>query len=63
MHTQHPHAQIGAFKKVTTLWRRRRLATGARVFTRAQGKGGSQGRFSLGAATKEGMASGTPSTP
>ena len=43
MHTQHPHAQVGAFKKVTTLWRRRRLATGARVFTRAQGKGGGRG--------------------
>ena len=35
MHAQHPHAQVGTSKKVTTLWRRRRLATGARVFTRA----------------------------
>ena len=43
MHTQHLHAQVGTFKKVTTLWRRRRLATRARVFTRAQGKGGGRG--------------------
>lgn len=38
--TNHLHAQGGAFRKVTTPWRRRRPATEARVFTWASEKGG-----------------------